>query len=275
MNSNPTCFFVTRSYATIGLQIRKIDLVQSRHACPPQKGVIGIVSLIEIPVPEILFKKIITHLFHISSFVKPDNRNSVAEIVHPRKPLLSTFDACEQIILLEHIGRPEILNDSDYSPLIFTCAQCPAYRILISKHFLGERLGQNHLVLVLQNPVLRATGKAVVKEIEEISVYRSLCRLIIVIADHNVCISPIADFSPRLDLRNRREKLIGSSERHSERVAGTDNIQLLGKRLLSSDTELRPGIRSQQDDKSQRHRQPENLDEGVKLVPRQELQIRA
>ena len=177
--------------------------------------------------------------------------------------------------MLEHIGRPEILNDSDYSPLIFACAQCPAYRILISKHFLGERLGQNHLVLVLQNPVLRATGKAVVKEIEEISVYRSLCRLIIVIADHNVDISPNADFSPRLDLRNRREKLIGSSERHSERVAGTDNIQLLGKRLLSSDTELRPGIRSQQDDKSQCHRKSENLDEGVKLVPRQELQIRA
>lgn len=117
MNSNPTCFFVTRSYATIFLQIRKIDLVKSRHACSPQKGVIGIVSLIEIPVPEILFKKIITHLFHISSFVKPDNRNSVAEIVHPRKPPLSTFDACEHIAMIEHIDRPKIFNDPDNCPL--------------------------------------------------------------------------------------------------------------------------------------------------------------
>ena len=177
--------------------------------------------------------------------------------------------------MLEHIGRSEILNDTDHRPLILVNVQCPADRIFVSEHFLGERLGQYHLVLVLQNPVPMATDKAVVKEIEEISVYRSLGCLIIVITDHNVRVVHIYYPGPILDLRNRREKLIGSSERHSERVAGTDNIQLLGKRLLSSDTELRPGIRSQQDDKSQCHRKSENLDEGVKLVPRQELQIRA
>ena len=110
--------------------------------------------------------------------------------------------------MLEHIGRSEILNDTDHRPLILANVQCPADRIFVSEHFLGERLGQYHLVLVLQNPVLRATGKAVVKEIEEISVYRSLGCLIIVITDHNVRVVHIYYPGPILDLRNGREKLL-------------------------------------------------------------------
>ena len=71
----------------------------------------------------------------------------------------------------ERVFRPEILDCADDGERRAVFADCPAHRVLIAEHLLGERFGEDHLVPVYKGLLGVASGEAVVEKPEEIRIY--------------------------------------------------------------------------------------------------------